>query len=303
MKCKVIEDLLPLYIDNTCSQESKVLIEEHLNDCSKCNEVFRFMSENISDDFNLDNQININLRENDLLKKAKQNIVFEFSKKILKRIYKFIIILNILAILADYFFIKLGDYIEYPRFFFDSLGIKTYIILFVSILLPIIFSILGLFIISSKNYIKKYKLKNVISISILVITILMSTASNLILLSIPPIESYTNSSENYLVIHSNIYEEKYKEFFPETIPEDATNIKYTYRKYESLFQESIKFSASWSLPEESYEYYKQFVEDKFELTLLGNNKYQINTEDIFLTLIFEYDDNKNELIYTAMIES
>ena len=302
MKCKVIEDLLPLYIDNTCSQENKVLIEEHLKTCPKCSELYKFKSENIEDDFNLDNQIDIiNPKENDLIKEANKNIKFQLTKE---RIYKFIIILNILFILADYLFIKLGDYIEYPRFFFDTLGIKIYIILFVLILLPIFFSILGLYIVSSKNYIEKFhKLKNVISISILVITILISTFSNLILLSIPPIESYTNSTENYLVIHSNIYKEKYKEFFPETIPEDATNIKYTYRKYESLFQESIKFSASWSLPKESYEYYKQLVEDKFELTLIGNNKYQIDSGDIFLKLIFEYDDSTNELIYAAIIES
>lgn len=134
MNCKVIEDLLPLYIDNTCSKESKILIEEHLKTCSKCNEIYKFMSENIEDDFNLDNQININLKEKDLLKEAKRNIMFEFTRKTLKRIYKIIIILNILAILADYFFIKLGHYIEYPKFFFDTLGIKTYIILFVSIL-------------------------------------------------------------------------------------------------------------------------------------------------------------------------
>lgn len=34
--CKVIEDLLPLYSDNVCSDESRKLVEEHLRECEKC---------------------------------------------------------------------------------------------------------------------------------------------------------------------------------------------------------------------------------------------------------------------------
>lgn len=34
--CKVIEDLLPLYIDEVCSDESKRLVEEHLEECDAC---------------------------------------------------------------------------------------------------------------------------------------------------------------------------------------------------------------------------------------------------------------------------
>lgn len=34
--CKVIEDLLPLYCDNVCSNESRKLVEEHLLECKTC---------------------------------------------------------------------------------------------------------------------------------------------------------------------------------------------------------------------------------------------------------------------------
>lgn len=34
--CNVIKDLLPLYIDDVCSEESKNLVEEHLNNCDNC---------------------------------------------------------------------------------------------------------------------------------------------------------------------------------------------------------------------------------------------------------------------------
>ena len=35
-KCGIIKDLLPLYVDHVCSDESKELIDEHLMECEKC---------------------------------------------------------------------------------------------------------------------------------------------------------------------------------------------------------------------------------------------------------------------------
>lgn len=34
--CKIIEDLLPMYHDRICSQESSAMIEEHLKECPNC---------------------------------------------------------------------------------------------------------------------------------------------------------------------------------------------------------------------------------------------------------------------------
>ena len=36
IECKVIEDLLPLYSDGVCSDESRKLVEEHLQECEMC---------------------------------------------------------------------------------------------------------------------------------------------------------------------------------------------------------------------------------------------------------------------------
>ena len=38
LKCEVIRDLLPLYHDGVCSEESKKLVEEHLSSCENCRE-------------------------------------------------------------------------------------------------------------------------------------------------------------------------------------------------------------------------------------------------------------------------
>lgn len=36
LSCKVIEDMLPMYYDGVCSDESATLVEEHLRDCPRC---------------------------------------------------------------------------------------------------------------------------------------------------------------------------------------------------------------------------------------------------------------------------
>ncbi|MNH91189.1 hypothetical protein D3C73_437400 [compost metagenome] len=46
IQCEIIKDLLPLYIDQVCSEESRQLVEEHLAGCNSC----RHERENIQSD-------------------------------------------------------------------------------------------------------------------------------------------------------------------------------------------------------------------------------------------------------------
>lgn len=46
--CEIVQDLLPLYEDNVCSQESKIAVEEHLKDCPICREQVKKMG-NVSE--------------------------------------------------------------------------------------------------------------------------------------------------------------------------------------------------------------------------------------------------------------
>ena len=41
--CSVIQDLLPLYIDGVCSQESRKLVEAHLAECTVCGQILEEM--------------------------------------------------------------------------------------------------------------------------------------------------------------------------------------------------------------------------------------------------------------------
>lgn len=43
ISCNVVEDLLPLYVDNCCSDDSRMLLEEHLVECQACREKYERM--------------------------------------------------------------------------------------------------------------------------------------------------------------------------------------------------------------------------------------------------------------------
>jgi hypothetical protein len=49
-ECNVINDLLPIYIDNCCSIESKQLVDEHLEECEKCKDSYEHMKVSIIDE-------------------------------------------------------------------------------------------------------------------------------------------------------------------------------------------------------------------------------------------------------------
>jgi hypothetical protein len=60
ISCEIIRDLLPLYIDEVCSNDSKCVIEEHIGSCNYCKEEY----EQIKREIHLsDDTIKENIRE------------------------------------------------------------------------------------------------------------------------------------------------------------------------------------------------------------------------------------------------
>lgn len=49
-ECSVIEDLLPLYKDGVCSEESRKAVDEHLAECPKCTEVYNALKDTAIDE-------------------------------------------------------------------------------------------------------------------------------------------------------------------------------------------------------------------------------------------------------------
>lgn len=43
MNCNIVKDLIPLYIDECCSEESKNAVEEHIKVCDECRKLFEDM--------------------------------------------------------------------------------------------------------------------------------------------------------------------------------------------------------------------------------------------------------------------
>ena len=39
--CEIIRDLLPLYVDDICSEKSRELVDEHLHECAECSDLLR----------------------------------------------------------------------------------------------------------------------------------------------------------------------------------------------------------------------------------------------------------------------
>ena len=48
LPCKVVEDLLPIYHDEVCSEETKEIVEEHLLCCDSCAQKLKFIEEDIN---------------------------------------------------------------------------------------------------------------------------------------------------------------------------------------------------------------------------------------------------------------
>lgn len=69
MKCEIIRDLLPLYIDGLTSKESNQEIEKHLKNCEECQKYYQEMTGNI-DNFSV--ITNEEIEDVNLIKKIKK---------------------------------------------------------------------------------------------------------------------------------------------------------------------------------------------------------------------------------------
>ena len=57
ISCDVIRDLLPLYADDACSQDSRRMVDEHLNECADCSGILKRLQNNeIENDLQMEKQ-------------------------------------------------------------------------------------------------------------------------------------------------------------------------------------------------------------------------------------------------------
>lgn len=79
MKCKIICDLLPMYIDDVCSDETKELVEQHLDTCSGCRQEYEKMKTEITM-----NQAE-DMGEKELMERGKETMTEHVKEKLYRR--------------------------------------------------------------------------------------------------------------------------------------------------------------------------------------------------------------------------
>lgn len=90
VSCEIIKDLLPLYHDEVCSNDSMAMIEEHLIGCDNCKAELQAMDEAL-----LINKKDENLKEAEAVKKLSRR----WKKGMLKSLLKGVLI-TLLVIVA-----------------------------------------------------------------------------------------------------------------------------------------------------------------------------------------------------------
>ncbi len=101
--CNIIQDLLPLYLDDACSEESRQLVEEHLTQCAICRKQKKMMEQGIEfeEDFMAQN-----LKEEKLLEEGKKYIEQKAKRDILVKAAYVDVVLNILGIILTAMYIR-----------------------------------------------------------------------------------------------------------------------------------------------------------------------------------------------------
>ena len=93
ISCEIIKDLLPLYHDGVCSNDSKTMIEEHLANCDSCKAELRAMDDELPV-----NNADRNLNEAEAVKKLSRRWKKGMRKSLLKGILITILVIALIAL-------------------------------------------------------------------------------------------------------------------------------------------------------------------------------------------------------------
>lgn len=302
MKCDIIRDLLPSYMDGLSSSESTNAVELHLQQCDDCKKYYEAMKYDIPKILDVDEKLLLeNMKGKNLLTRSKEFIQSIQAKTIVKVINMIAIILNILFILcgaAFMFSIKR----KYPHLTLNS----QYFILILLTILPIIIGITQLcFLKKIKHYI--FRILSSIFMQCFFLFWGGLSAIGLFIL-LPPLESKTNNTEHYLVVDDETerFSPVYNAIFPNTIPNQAADIQYCYLRKEALFSEEITITASWTLPEKDYIDAKNNILDNHYVEEISDNNWKITAMGIRYPekadLNLEFDDNSRIVKYIFNVD-
>ena len=85
INCNVIQDILPLYIEDAVSEDTKELVEEHLQNCEICQRVYHETKTDLENDMKISAQTKENSNEANDLKNFSKFLKKRKIKQNLKR--------------------------------------------------------------------------------------------------------------------------------------------------------------------------------------------------------------------------
>lgn len=304
MNCDIIKDLLPSYIDGVCSDESRNVIDMHLQQCRECKKYYDEIKSDVPVLPEISEEILAeNLEEKNLFIKGKDCIQSMLAGKIIRIINIISIILNVLLILCGILFICFA---YDARYLYITFNMKYFIALLFSIS-PIILGIIEIITLKKIKYYVFRIISNIAMQSLLLFGSLVTVIGIFIIL--PPLESRTGNIENYLEVDNEVQEfhSVYTSFFPDKIPEQAENIEYFYSYKEGIFSERIQMIASWSLPKEEYINIKKAIMDNCYVQEAENNNWKVTIKNVRypekVNLNFIYDDDSQTVKYIFQVHN
>lgn len=108
--CNVNKDLLPLYVDDVCSEESKSLVEEHLSECEECQNYYDALKEGIPEEAVKESREALISEEK--VRQAAISVIKDIKKQISNRRVRTVGIAVVIALIAVFVFEGLnGSYI------------------------------------------------------------------------------------------------------------------------------------------------------------------------------------------------
>lgn len=287
MKCEIIRDLLPLYIEDLCSPESREEVEAHLKQCVDCQREYKELSQEYQNA--IDNQgVEEFLEEKDLFEKSKNAIEVSFADRIISKIFAILLWLGVIGNVLMLILVFIFYQYRYPSLALNESGSGVCILIF-----PFLATFVALL---GKTAMKRKKGKfcSRALLIAMIPAIFLSSVGTLGFLIIPPISSSTSNVENYLEFDGGVeeFEKVVKEFCPNEIPEKATQIKYDYDRYSTFLNDRAEMEVSWKLPSEEYERVKNEALSVKEKIVCPK----------WVKIDFEYDDSQQKVVYRVFLD-
>ncbi len=224
MICDVVMDLLPLYIENACSEESNNLVQEHVSHCRMCQNCMKELKET--------GEISPEQQKKIVRRKVRQEMYGIFSDVLgrISRVVRFVPLIMYIAVIV--FLIQMEFFgIDYPHLRFDNWRAWLLLGLY-DLIIP------GTFLIFC--FLKGRKMWKSVA------TILASVVCSwyLILMGIVGmlgagmvISNYTQDVTLYREVLDLRFQDGEFAIFPEIIPKEVSDVEFTYEQINDWDQD------------------------------------------------------------------